>query len=396
MPFEPTGIAALALYPGIADTTAFTFFQVNQSGQLDMFLARVTGEPQLIFSTVPQPANTNVKYITGDAGSFSVNSGRLTVIDQDLIGTWGGIAQSGQTNLGWFGVTDVEAGLTVQSYIDVGKPQFRIRNGDETGFNGEYSMYFGNSMKIRRNDGSFQTFSVPTGKMALFVGNSYTDETCGFARIGASSRAAEVADNNNIVGTAFCSWDGLGTLYKNLSITPSYVEMGGPSYYDFEEIGGVGAVIIRQSASPPTIGALYGLTLYSTTDPYIEESNLSIVNRSGRVSELYPAIKNTNGITLSPEAYVPITSTRSITDADAGKILYTSTGNYLLTVPNTLTLPFQCSIKCEGTGKITFTGGGGTLVRNAYGRYKTAGQYTVCGLDWRSGTTCVLFGDTDL
>jgi hypothetical protein len=397
MSFIPTGLSVLALIPGYVDSTAFIVAQSNASGQLDMFLQTISGAPRLLFGTSPQPLNYDISTMTGTLGSFSFSSGRVNIIDQSLVGAWGGIKQSGQMNLGWNGSEDLEAGLTSQSFLSEGKPEFRIRNQDDLGYNGEYSLYFGEDIKMRRNDGGYQTFNVPTGKMALFVGNSYTDENFDHAIIGASSRTADVIDDNNIVGTAFCSWDGLGSLYKNFAITPAYVEMGGPMSFDgtpYEDIGGKGAVVIRSSLSNPTVGAQFGLTIFSAASDTFP--TLSIINTSGQVTELYPGIKNVDRIQLGANAYTPITSTRLLDDSDNGKVLYTNTGNYRLTATPSLTLPFQCSIKCEGTGQITFTGTGGTVMRNAYGRYKTAGQYTVCGIDWRSGTNCILFGDTSL
>lgn len=398
MSFDPTGLSALSLVPGIVDSPAFTFFQVNASGQLDMFLQRATGAPQLVYTTIPQPINYDVANITGKGGSFQMVSG-LFLVKSETFDTDFGINMplGGQTAIGWWG-PESSGGLYNHGYMSDGNPHYRNRSEDETSeVLLEYNNYIGNSIKINSVFGTRSEFSLP-GNMTAYVGNSYQDNSWISSVTTPSSADAPSSDYTRFIGTTFLTWNGVSELRRNFTIFPAYCELGGAVSSDdpYADLGGYGAVVIRPTVSTaPNVGHPNGLTI----NTYINEEGkfpLNILDTEGNSVELYPGIKNIDRIQLGANAYTGITVTRNLLDSDNGKILYTTTGNYELAVPNGLLLPFSCSIKCEGTGRITFTGAGGVNVRNAYGRYKTAGQYTVCGLDLRSGTNCILFGDTDL
>jgi hypothetical protein len=93
--------------------------------------------------------------------------------------------------------------------------------------------------------------------------------------------------------------------------------------------------------------------------------------------------------------YVEITSSRSLTDADNGKILWSDdASDFTLTVPNTLTKPFSVTVKAEGTGNIIFDNDGTTAIRNRQGHDRTAGQWAMAAIDYRTGNDVVLSGDT--
>lgn len=398
MPFQPTGDAVLALFAGAIDSTAFLVGQVNQSGQLDLYLQKISGSPQLLFSTIPQLINYDIGLMTGQFNSFKMSGGFLTARSQEFEGGFGiNMPLGGQTAIGWWG-PEASGGFYNHGYIPDGNPYYRNRfENEDSEVLLEYNHHIGGSIKVNNIFGARSEYALP-GNMSAYVGNAYNTNSWDASIVSPSSQDGPVSDTKAFWGTTFLTWNGISDLRRNFTIFPSYIELGGSVVSDDPYVdlgGGRGALVIRNTPTAPSIGHPDGLTIFS--DILLDgRAALSMVDSSGNRSQLFPSIKNVEGISVGYNAYVPITSSRVLTDDDIGKILYTNTGSYTLTVPAGLYLPFQCSIKCEGTGTIRFTGAGGTNVRNAYNHYRTAGQWTTCGLDWRDGTDCVLFGDTVL
>lgn len=107
------------------------------------------------------------------------------------------------------------------------------------------------------------------------------------------------------------------------------------------------------------------------------------------------ALTNMTKLTLSSVCYVEITASRAITDSDNGKILYTtSASNFILTFPDSLTKPFGCTLKQEGTGYLTVAVSGTAVLRSRALSTRTAGQWAMAAVDYRSGNDVVLTGDT--
>jgi len=105
-------------------------------------------------------------------------------------------------------------------------------------------------------------------------------------------------------------------------------------------------------------------------------------------SVMHKAIITAATIKMHADAYVLVTGSRSLTDADNGKVLYNNAAA-TLTVPNTLTLPFSCVIEQRVAGQITVAAGAGFTLRNIDTHTKTAGQ-------WASATIEVIAGTTDV
>ncbi len=93
--------------------------------------------------------------------------------------------------------------------------------------------------------------------------------------------------------------------------------------------------------------------------------------------------------TLASTAYVELTSSRPATNADNGKVLWSSAA-YTLTIPDSLTKPFSCSLRQEGSGAITVAVSGTAVLRNIDGHTKTGGQWSVAAIDYRTGNDVVL------
>lgn len=396
MPFDPNLASLLSLYAGVLPSPAFLAFQTNALGQLEAYIQGVTGTPRELFSVNPASGNYDLQKITGANNTFRFSGVNGNVFFNSPSFTAGlslTPPTGGMFNFNWQGN---ETGVSIYSYNSQGNPHFKTRYGDDLETRIEYNLYFGPSFNTQTIYGTPLNHELP-GNMAVFCANAY-DSTWKTSLNGASSSSADNADYLKTIGTTFCTWNGVGIAKRNFTIFPTYVELGGPqdTTDPYVEMNGDGAVVIRNTENPPQLGHPNGVSLFS--ESVGGNPNLKVIDEFGaQIVTLYPGIKNVDRIQLSNGAYRAITSTRSLTNDDNGKILYTnSTGNYLITVPNTLTKPFTVSVKSEGTGRITFTGGGGTTIRNAYGRYRTAGQWTVCGLDYRTGNDCVLFGDTSL
>lgn len=88
------------------------------------------------------------------------------------------------------------------------------------------------------------------------------------------------------------------------------------------------------------------------------------------------------------------TTSRTLTDADHGKVLRFTSGSAIgVTVPNTLRSDFTCTVIQFGAGQITFTGSSASI-RNRQGHAKTAAQYAAASLVKVASGEFVLAGDT--
>lgn len=93
--------------------------------------------------------------------------------------------------------------------------------------------------------------------------------------------------------------------------------------------------------------------------------------------------------------YTLVSANKVLSDADNGKILYsTSASDFTLTVPDTLTKPFHVKLITEGTGDFIIVGSGTANIRNRQGHSKTAGQWSVAYIDYRTGNDVIFSGDT--
>lgn len=101
-------------------------------------------------------------------------------------------------------------------------------------------------------------------------------------------------------------------------------------------------------------------------------------------------------LTFAPDAWVQVTGSRNLTDADNGKILYSTSGsNFTLTVPNGLALPFAITLAQESTGALIVAAGGGmTLAPFDSGVTQTAGAGAFANVSVHTGTVIRLYGQT--
>lgn len=108
-----------------------------------------------------------------------------------------------------------------------------------------------------------------------------------------------------------------------------------------------------------------------------------------------------NVVLSAYESYNDISATTyTLSSPDASKVVrFTNAGAITLTLPNSLTVGFNCTILQAGAGQVTFSPASGALRRNRQSHTKTAGQWAVCQLrvNANSGGAAaeyVLSGDT--
>lgn len=93
-------------------------------------------------------------------------------------------------------------------------------------------------------------------------------------------------------------------------------------------------------------------------------------------------------------------ATYTISSGDAAKVLrFTSASAVTVTLPNNLTVGFNCIVQQAAAGQITFTPASGAFRRNRQSHTKSAGQWAVCNLQVHTNSggaaaEYVLSGDT--
>lgn len=394
MSFNPSGAALFSLYAGTIPSNSFIAYQVNQDAQLDAYLVQITGSPRALFTVTEPSGNYNLALISGANQSFSFTNGVASFRSPNF-----SISGLGTPNTGGLlnvAFTSERGGVNIQSYGDTSEPHLRLRSQTSYPSFTDYKITLGDSFVTEDIFSQEIVHNLP-GNMAVFCANAFNSATWGTSIAGASSSSAGAQTPNQVIGSTFVQWNGVGICKRNLTILPKYLEVGGTVDISdaYEDIGGEGSIVLRNTedapSAPHSAGAIwYG---YLGTD---NKNHLGIINQDGTSCELYPGILSTNRVTYSSDAYIPVTGSRSLTDNDNGKILCTSTGNYLLTFPNTLTKPFKCQFLGEGTGLVRVTGDGTSVIRNFSNQYRSAGQYSVSYLECRSGNNVIFYGSTQL
>lgn len=188
-----------------------------------------------------------------------------------------------------------------------------------------------------------------------------------------------------------------------------YTPSGGGGASDFTDLGDVPASYTGESGKVVAVnGSEDGLEfitvaggvtdftdLADTPSSYTGGAGLQVKVNSGETAlEFSSEVVGSSFEGLS-SLYVQITADRSLADSDNGKLLYSTSGTDItLTVPNTLTKPFCVTVKAEGTGDIIFDDDGTTVIQNRQGHDRTAGQWAMASIDYRTGNDVVLNGDT--
>jgi hypothetical protein len=87
------------------------------------------------------------------------------------------------------------------------------------------------------------------------------------------------------------------------------------------------------------------------------------------------------------------TTSRTLSDSDNGKVIVcTNSSDITVTIPNTLTAGFGCTLVQSGTGQVQATAGSGTTL-NAYGGTATTARYAAINIIPIATATYVIDGD---
>lgn len=213
---------------------------------------------------------------------------------------------------------------------------------------------------------------------------------------------ATPGDNTTAVATtafvtAAVSGAGFATLTGAETLTNKTITSG--KFNQLNDTGGNEALIFTATAS-----AVNELTIANAATgnaPSITASgadtNIGIlISGKGTGAVTIPkAALTASKLALHADAYVEVTASRAITDADNGKILWSASGSdYTLTYPDTLTLPHSSAHQQRAAGALITAVSGTNTLRNFDGHTKTAGQWASAAVDIKSGTDVILTGRT--
>ena len=95
----------------------------------------------------------------------------------------------------------------------------------------------------------------------------------------------------------------------------------------------------------------------------------------------------------SSEIVTESTTTRTLSDSDNGKVIVcSSSSDVTITIPNTLTSGFGCTVVQSGTGQVTVAAGSGSTLYG-YAGLATAGRYAAINIIPVASATYVIEGD---
>lgn len=96
----------------------------------------------------------------------------------------------------------------------------------------------------------------------------------------------------------------------------------------------------------------------------------------------------------TPQTRTASGTTDTITSADNGKVIYyTNAAAVTVTVDNTLSVGFTCTVVQSGAGQVTFNAGASMTRRQRQSYTKTAGQYALANLHCHTSGEFILQGD---
>ena len=88
------------------------------------------------------------------------------------------------------------------------------------------------------------------------------------------------------------------------------------------------------------------------------------------------------------------TTARTLSDSDNGKVIvFSNSSNIDVTIPDTLTTGFSCTIAQAGVGQVTVSGSGTTTVDGYDGNLSTAGQYASLNIIPTGSNTYLVEGE---
>ena len=89
------------------------------------------------------------------------------------------------------------------------------------------------------------------------------------------------------------------------------------------------------------------------------------------------------------------TDNYTLQTSDNGKVItVNSATDKTITLPDSLSSEFSCTVIQLGAGQVSFSGSDSMIIQNRQSHTKTAGQYAAASLYIYSNNNCILQGDT--
>ena len=288
----PSGFGLSTIWPGlVTDPPGFSFFQTGLAGQIDLYLASATGTPRVVFS-VFSGVQPPLDYVSGVNDSFYFNQGRM----QFGNGTIGGTSGSGALQVYWNGESssNTEAGLYLSqtnTSASNGSPELVYRTAANSKYT-EVSHFVGSKTEFKSNLGGYSTASLP----AIYdytAANTYDSATFGSPQVNSATIPA------NFMGYGWGLFDGASTLHNLLTVQRDSVEVGYFQNYSSRfDIGGKGALVLRNAVTNPTSSHPSGLVMYASGD-----GSFNVKTSSGVNIQLAPGITGVNCYAHSADIY---------------------------------------------------------------------------------------------
>jgi hypothetical protein len=288
----PSGFGLSTIWPGlVTDPPGFSFFQTGLAGQIDLYLSSVTGTPRVVFS-VFSGVQPPLDYVSGVNDSFYFNQGRM----QFGNGTIGGTSGSGALQVYWNGESssNTEAGLYLSqtnTSASNGSPELVYRTAANSKYT-EVSHFVGSKTEFKSNLGGYSTASLP----AIYdytAANTYDSATFGSPQVNSATIPA------NFMGYGWGLFDGASTLHNLLTVQRDSVEVGYFQNYSSRfDIGGKGALVLRNAVTNPTSSHPSGLVMYASGD-----GSFNVKTSSGINVQLAPGITGVNCYAHSVDIY---------------------------------------------------------------------------------------------
>ena len=146
-------------------------------------------------------------------------------------------------------------------------------------------------------------------------------------------------------------------------------------------------------ASATTSRTNLGLGTAATQDVGTANGNLVQLDSTGLPAVDGSQLTNLPAGSLFNTIVSETTTARTLSDSDCGKVINCSNASAVtLTIPNTLTAGFTCTVVQSGAGKVTIAAGTSVSVQS-YSSSATAGQYSAINIIPIASNSYVLEGD---
>ncbi len=355
MPSYPSGFGLIGIWPGVTslEPPGYVFFRTGIASTVSAYFQAATGDPQTLFS-VFSGEQVPLSLISGGNNDFYFNQGVMTFGN---LPSAANRPDSGNLGIFWNGANSspTHAGLMITQTNNTpnsGSPSVVIRsNSNPEGFGLDISSFLGNYAENKSDYGSnsFRSVQLP-GNTYYTSANCFLDDDYTLPEVGGA-----VA---NFDGFGWGMWDGTDRLYTNLALHKDYTEVG---YFEQkstrQNLGGAGALVIRNAAVNPTTYHTSGTTLFSSAN-----GSFNVRTSSGKYLQIGPGITGVDRVAYSSSVYRNLDfsfGTQAVIDTSFdGKIAVDSLGSsHSILFDSSLQNGFSCQILFKTSAGCSFDPG---------------------------------------